>query len=191
MVLPPLDLEFGAKYVFKLVVATSLNYLCLWVVPYPEVWFHPDTGILYANIHAGVAFLTILLLGAAGAVAYGTAVLLYFAQITAITNWFVFLSFVPFTTGLQYLVIRVFLYRYGLSPTLRGLNLRNLLTLGCMFSTTYALSMALIQDNLRNIVAMVVINTAFTNFLGVVLILLTLKSVVTLGNLFINRVYRN
>lgn len=191
MAFPSLDLEFSANHVFKLVVATSLNYLSLSVVRYSEGGFQPDTGILYVNIYAGVAFLTILLLGAAGAVACGTAVLLHFAQLTAITNWFVFLSLVPLTTGLQYLVIRVFLYRYGLSSTLRGLNLRNLLTLGCMFSITSALSMALIQDNLRNIVAMVVINTAFHNFLGVVLTLLTLKSVVTMGNLLINRLYRN
>lgn len=187
MILPPLDLEFGAKHVFKLAVATSLNYLCLWVVRYPEGWFHPDTGILYANIHAGVAFLTILLLGAAGAVACGTAFLLHFAQLTAITNWFGFFSVILLATGSQYLVIRVVQYRYGLSSTLRGLNLRNLLTLGCIFSLTFALSMALIQDDLQNIVPMVV-RTAIHNYLGVLLVLLTLKAASKLGRLVIDHV---
>lgn len=168
------DITFGIVLSLKIAVAMLLNYLCLLVFQYPEGSLSFEIGVFYANFHVGVAFLTILLLGSAGVVAIFFAFVWQFFQLTHANSWFGYCVFALLATGLQYSVIRVFLYLHGISSTLKGLDLKQLITLSCIFSITYTLSMTLMPNDLQNIVP-TVSQTVLRNLLGIFSIVAILK----------------
>ena len=181
------DITFGTVLTLKIAIAMLLNHLCLLVFHYPEGSLSPEIGVLYANVHVGVAFLTMLLLGAAGAAASFFATLWQFVYSTHGNSSLEYFVFALLATGLQYSVLRVFLHMHGVSSTLRGLDLKHLVTLSCIFSMTYTLSMALMQDDLQNIVP-TISQTALRNLLGIFSMVAVLKLISVLSkSLVVNR----
>lgn len=173
MSLSSIDQSSGVELVLKFTVATALNYIWL-VFQYSASWLGPQTDALSVDVHAGIAFLTILLLGATGAAASGIAIGLQFAQINPVNNWFNFCTLVLLSTVLQYVVVRIYLHLSDVGTTLRRLRLRHLLVLGFIFSADYTIAKALIEIDLQKI-GPTFLQNMLNNLLGILVVLFLLR----------------
>ena len=163
------DSVFGlVPLLFKISFATLVNYGCLLIFQSADGWLGTQRAIPYLHVTAGVTFLTILLLGAAGALSTFLAIVLQHAQLYDSNEWLIFFAYASASVVLQYAVIKVCLYMFGLAPTLEGLSHFHLIALSVIFSVTYTLTTTFILHELRNIVLPTIAQTAFGDFLGII-----------------------
>jgi len=167
--------KLSGSLAFKIPVAALVNYLCLSFFLYADGWLSANRFIPSVNVYAGVAFLTILLIGASGAVAIFIAFLLQYVHFVPTANWLIFSAYVFGGIAVQYSVLKGCLYLSGLSSTLQGLSRTQLLILSCVFSIVYTLSTAAMLDGLDGIALSTVSLATVGNFLGIVLMLVIVK----------------
>jgi fluoride ion exporter CrcB/FEX len=156
-------------------LATLLNYFCLLFVQSIDSWLNFQRAILYINIATGVAFLTILLLGAIGALGTFLALTLQYAQLYNSNDWLVFVSYASASIALQYAMIKVCLYVLGLAPRLHGLSHYHLLVLSVIFSVTYTLSTTFILQELPHVPPRTLAQAGVADWMGIITCFALLK----------------
>ena len=167
--------NLSGSLAFKIPVAALVNYLCLEFFQDADGWRSANRFIPFINVYAGVAFLTILLIGASGAVAIFIANLLQYVHFSPAANWLIYSVSVFGGIAVQYLALKGCLYLSGLSSTLQGLCRAQLLILSCVFSIVYTLSTAAMLDGLDGIALSTASQATVGNFLGIILTLVIVK----------------
>ena len=180
--------NLSGSLAFKIPVAALVNYLCLEFFQDADGWLSANRFIPFINVYAGVAFLTILLIGASGAVAIFIATLfriivnlgdftslLQYVHFSPAANWLIYSVSVFGGIAVQYLALKGCLYLSGLSSTLQGLCRAQLLILSCVFSIVYTLSTAAMLDGLDGIALSTVSQATVGNFLGIISTLVIVK----------------
>ena len=159
--------ELRSASVLKVPLAILINYIPLFVFHSAEGSFLAERPTPYIHLSAGIAFLTILLLGSAGAAATFIAAVLHFAQIPPDVDWNIFFQRALVSIVLQYMALKICLRLLGMSSRLRGLSFLELITLSAIFSIAYTLSTVFLVYELRENVLLATTHAALSDFLGV------------------------
>lgn len=176
-----LDSAFDiTRYVVKVSGAALLNYVSLLLVRLTESWPGQSYSTALVDISAGVAFVTILLLGITGAIATLLALLTQYVQLDG-ASWLTFVAYAFSCVFMQYLVIKISLALFGLGSTLNGLTHVQLLLISAVFSVTYTLTDTFILQQIWHYFgAKTIAQQALGDFLGIITCFLILKLVVLL-----------
>ena len=179
-----LDSAFDISgFVVKVSGAALLNYVSLLLVQLTDSWSGQAGAAPFVDISAGVAFVTILLLGLTGAIATLIALLTQYVQIDG-TYGLTFVVYALSCVILQYTVIKLCLIAFGLDSALQGLTHLQLLVISAIFSVIYTLSDTFILQQLHQFETRPVAQQAVGDFLGIITCFLLLKLVVLLRKRF-------
>ncbi len=166
-----------SRIVFKFTSVVLVNYVSLILSQISDTWLTQTTPIAFLDISAGVAFVTILLLGVAGATATLIALMLQYYQMDG-GNWFTFTAYALSSVLLQLAVIHASLRLLGVGRALNGLNHLQLLTLSIVFSVAYTASDTFILQQLHHFSARTASQQAIGDFLGIITCFACIKLVV-------------
>lgn len=156
-----------SRIVFKFTSVVLVNYISLILAQVSDTWLIQTTPIAFLDISAGVAFVTILLLGISGATATLIALMLQYYQVDG-GSWFTFTAYALSSVLLQLAVIHTCLRLLGVSRELNGLNHLQLLALSVGFSVTYTASDTFILQQLHHFSSRTASQQAIGDFLGII-----------------------
>lgn len=165
------------RLVGKILGAALINYASLFLVQLTDTWMVKVNATPFIDLSAGVAFLTILLLGTAGAIATLIALVAQYVNIDG-AYWITFLAYAMSCVLIQYAVIKISLFVLGLSAELKGMTHLQLLLISAIFSVTYTLSDTFVLQQLHFFDARPIEQQALSDFLGIITCFMILKLVV-------------
>jgi hypothetical protein len=155
-----------------------LNYISLLLVQPSDAWLTQTTGAAFVDISAGIAFVTILLLGVAGAFATWVALMLQYYQFDG-GSWLTFTAYALSSVSLQLAVIYVGLRLFGVGRALNGLTHLQLLTLSAVFSVAYTTTDAFVLQHLHPFSTKTLSQHAIGDFFGIIACFVCIKLVVS------------